>query len=65
MFAYIEGTLTTRNPAYVVVDCQGVGYMIHISLNTFTQIKDMTSARLLSRASLWAFLRPRFFTLSP
>ncbi len=48
MFAYIEGTLTTRNPAYVVVDCQGVGYMIHISLNTFTQIKDMTSARLLT-----------------
>jgi Holliday junction DNA helicase RuvA len=48
MFAYIEGTLTTRNPAYVVVDCQGVGYMIHISLNTFTQIKDLTSARLLT-----------------
>jgi len=48
MFAYIEGLLTEKNPAYAVVDCQGVGYQVHISLNTFTQIKDLQRARILT-----------------
>lgn len=48
MFAYIEGLLTEKNPAYAVVDCQGVGYQVHISLNTYTQIKDLERARILT-----------------
>lgn len=48
MFAYIEGILTEKNPAYAVVDCAGVGYQVHISLNTYTQLKDLTRARLLT-----------------
>lgn len=48
MFAYVEGNLTSVNPAYAIVDCQGVGYMVHISLNTFSQIKDLKRVRLLT-----------------
>ncbi len=48
MFAYVEGLLTEKNPAYAVVDCTGVGYLVHISLHTYTQIKDLTNARLLT-----------------
>ncbi|MDE6493973.1 MAG: Holliday junction branch migration protein RuvA [Bacteroidales bacterium] len=46
MYAYIEGKLTEQNPACVTVDCGGVGYEIHISLHTYTQIKDKQTVRL-------------------
>lgn len=48
MFAYVEGILTEKNPAYAVVDCTGVGYQVHISLHTYTQIKDLSRVRLLT-----------------
>jgi len=41
MIAYIEGKLVEKTPTYAVIDCAGVGYMIHISLNTFSKIKDI------------------------
>ena len=40
MFAYIDGTLVEKNPTYAVIDCQGVGYMLHISLNTFSKLQQ-------------------------
>jgi Holliday junction DNA helicase RuvA len=40
MFAYIDGILVEKNPTYVVIDCQGVGYMLHISLNTFSKLQQ-------------------------
>ena len=46
MYAYIEGKLTEQNPACVTVDCGGVGYEIHVSLHTYTQIKDKETVRL-------------------
>ncbi|MEI7675467.1 MAG: Holliday junction branch migration protein RuvA [Bacteroidales bacterium] len=35
MFDYISGELVELTPTSVVVDCSGVGYYIHISLNTY------------------------------
>ncbi len=46
MYAYIEGKLVEKNPAYIVIDCQGVGYQINISLNTFSAIKEKDHARV-------------------
>ena len=46
MYSYIEGKLTEKNPAYAIIDCHGIGYMIHISLNTYSRIKDKESYRL-------------------
>ena len=40
MFAYIDGILVEKNPTYVVIDCHGVGYMLHISLNTFSKLQE-------------------------
>ncbi len=31
MFEYFRGLLTEIEPAYVVVDCQGVGYLLHMA----------------------------------
>ncbi|MCL2417390.1 MAG: Holliday junction branch migration protein RuvA [Bacteroidales bacterium] len=48
MFAYIEGKISELTPTYVVVDCNGVGYFIHISLHTYAAIKDSAQAKILT-----------------
>ncbi len=48
MYAYIEGMIAEKNPTFVVIDCSGVGYLINISLHTFSQIKEKTHAKLLT-----------------
>ncbi|MET3046425.1 Holliday junction branch migration protein RuvA [Flavobacterium covae] len=35
MIAHIQGKLVEKNPTDVVIDCNGVGYLVHISLHTF------------------------------
>lgn len=47
MFAYIEGRVAEINPVCAVLDCGGVGYEIRISLNTYSQIKDLPKVKLL------------------
>jgi Holliday junction DNA helicase RuvA len=46
MYAYIDGKLAFKSPAYVVIDAGGVGYHINISLNTFSKIGDAERCRL-------------------
>ena len=38
MFDYIDGRLTFKCPAYIVVEAGGVGYHINISLNTYSSL---------------------------
>lgn len=52
MYAFIEGKISEISPASVVIDCHGVGYDISISVNTFSQIKEMTSCRLLTHLAV-------------
>ena len=40
MITHLRGKLVEKNPTYVVVECGGVGYVAHISLNTFSKIPD-------------------------
>lgn len=47
MYNYISGKLVEATPSYAVVDNNGIGYLIEISLNTFTQIKDLDEVKLL------------------
>ena len=46
MITHIEGKLVEKNPTDVVIDCNGVGYFINISLHTFSQIPDQEHLRL-------------------
>lgn len=41
MITHLKGKIAELSPAHVVIDCNGVGYMLHISLNTFSKIKDL------------------------
>ncbi len=46
MIAHIEGTIAEINPTDIVIDCNGVGYHINISLNTYGIIKDLKRVKL-------------------
>ncbi len=38
MYDYISGSVTELNPAFAVVDNNGLGYMINISLNSYNDV---------------------------
>ena len=46
MITHLQGKLVEKNPTDVVIDCNGVGYMLHISLNTYSQIPDKENLKL-------------------
>lgn len=46
MYAYIDGKLAFKSPAYVIIDVGGVGYQINISLNTYAKLGDAERCRL-------------------
>lgn len=46
MITHIQGKLTEKNPTHVVIDCNGVGYMLNISLHTYSQIPDQEQLKL-------------------
>ena len=46
MITHIQGKLTEKNPTDVVIDCNGVGYLLNISMHTYSQIPDTENLRL-------------------
>jgi Holliday junction DNA helicase RuvA len=46
MYEYIKGELVLVTPAYAVLDIQGIGYKIIISLQTYTKLADATTIKL-------------------
>ena len=46
MYAFITGKIAEKSPTYVVLDNNGIGYLINITLNTFTAIGEKTEVRL-------------------
>jgi len=46
MIAFLKGKLVHRDPTFVIVDVQGVGYQLQISLQTFSEIKEQENVML-------------------
>jgi Holliday junction DNA helicase RuvA len=46
MITHIQGKLVEKNPTDVVIECNGVGYFINISLTTYTQIPNQENLKL-------------------
>ena len=46
MYEYIEGAVADLTPTYAVIDTGGVGYLINISLQTFTAVSSQSRTRL-------------------
>lgn len=49
MIARIKGELIEKNPTYVVIDCNGIGYQIFITLNTYSQLPDSGDCMLFTK----------------
>ena len=47
MFAYLEGALSYKSPSLLHLDTGGVGYEIHITLQTYAKIQHADRSRLL------------------
>lgn len=47
MLEYIKGNIAELNPASVIIDNNGIGYEIGISLSTYSQLEERTEAKLL------------------
>tara|TARA_R110002072_G_scaffold9144_20_gene44979 strand:- start:846 stop:1427 length:582 start_codon:yes stop_codon:yes gene_type:complete len=46
MIHHLRGKLTEINPTYAVIDCGGVGYLVNITLNTYTSISGKEEVSL-------------------
>ncbi len=41
MIGYLKGKLAVKNPTFLIVECNGVGYHVNISLNTFSKVEHL------------------------
>ncbi|MEQ9261776.1 MAG: Holliday junction branch migration protein RuvA [Owenweeksia sp.] len=46
MIHHLQGKLSEVNPAFAVVECGGVGYLVNITLNTYTHISSASDVKL-------------------
>ena len=46
MIAFVSGRFITKLPSQVVVDVNGIGYELQISLNTYSAITNSESGKL-------------------
>ena len=46
MFNHLSGRLVEKTPAYLVIECGGVGYFINISLHTYSKIPDREDCKI-------------------
>lgn len=52
MIAFIKGKLVHKDPTFVIVDVNGIGYQATISLQTFSEIKDQENIFLYTHLNI-------------
>ena len=52
MITYVKGTITFKNPTFIVVEAGGIGYHINISLHTYAQIEKAEQVRILTHLQI-------------
>lgn len=63
MIEYIKGELTEVTPATATVEAHGVGYLLNISLNTYTAIQDKKEVKLYVHETIMTGGRDDSYTL--
>ncbi len=48
MIVFLNGNYVTKNPAYVWMEVNGIGYEVNISLHTYSKIQTLEKGRLLT-----------------
>ena len=46
MIAHLNGRLVEKSPTHVIIECNGVGYFVNISLNTFSHLGEEELCKL-------------------
>ena len=46
MIEYIKGEITEHSPARMVMECNGIGYEIHISLTTYSSFQNQSNGKI-------------------
>ena len=46
MIGYLKGRITLKTPAFIYVECSGVGYHVNISLSTYTKISELNEVQI-------------------
>ena len=49
MITHIVGILVEKTPAYVIIEVNGLGYYMYITLNTYSELPDKGRIRLLTQ----------------
>jgi Holliday junction DNA helicase RuvA len=49
MITHLNGKLVEKNPTSLVVECNGVGYEVKISLTTYSQLKEEESIKIFTQ----------------
>ena len=52
MITQIIGRLVEKSPTHVVIDCQGIGYEVNISLHTFSQLGEDENIKLFTHLQI-------------
>jgi Holliday junction DNA helicase RuvA len=52
MIAFLKGRLAHKEPTFVMIDVNGIGYHVHISLQTYSEIKDQENVFLFTHLSI-------------
>ncbi|MDE5805041.1 MAG: Holliday junction branch migration protein RuvA, partial [Paramuribaculum sp.] len=47
MIEYIRGSVAELTPIYAVIECGGLGYMLNITLTTFSALEGVKETRML------------------
>lgn len=58
---YIKGQVISKNPAYMVIEVQGIGYGLFVSLQTYSKLADQTEAQLFIESVYVRDDNPRYF----
>lgn len=61
MINHISGKLVEKTPTYAVIEAAGVGYVMQISLNTFSKIGENEQCKLFTEQLYVRDDMPRFF----
>jgi holliday junction DNA helicase RuvA len=46
MIAHLQGRMVEKSPTEIVIDCNGVGYQVNISLHTYSLLPDSENVKL-------------------
>jgi len=61
MIDFIKGRVVEKNPAFAVLEANGIGYGLHISVSTYSKIGDNNDCKLFTEQVFVRDDNPRFY----